>query len=332
MEDVAEVDRPPLRVRAAILLDRVEGVYLKLLRAIILAIATLLIGYAIVLTGISLYRISQSPESVIEKEAAVSPQDLAAAPAAPAGAAAKGEPAANPAHRRAYDQLLSRYHQLFRSKFEPFRQKDDKQLSRAEFDDNFVGTTARLKAATSREINFDSDVADLRSLVEVMVQAATLPATQKKLTQYQAAKKVQVCRSVERTRTTTQRGWDRLSTACPNWFYEPIGCSVTREVQTPYTARECTMKFPEGTQSHTQLFRAYQDRFYSLLAERRRANASEAQAKRGGIIEGIAQGKLDLWRALLIAGGFLLLMFFFLLIAIERHQRRIAAAEEVVAT
>jgi hypothetical protein len=328
MDDVAQVDRPPLRTRAAAVLDRVEGVYLKLLRAIILAIATLLIGYAIVLAAISLYRIAQSPESVIEKEAAVTPQDLAAAPAAPS-AAAKGEPAANPAHRRAYDQLLSRYHQLFRSKFEPFRQKDDKQLSRAEFDDNFVGTAARLKAATSGEINFDGDVADLRSLVEVMVQAATLPATQKKLTQYQAAKKVQICRSVERTRTTTQRGWDRLSTACPNWFYEPIGCSVTREVQTPYTARECTMKFPEGTQSHTQLFRAYQDRFYALLAERRRANASEAQAKRGGIIEGIAQGKLDLWRALLIAGGFLLLMFFFLLIAIERHQRRIAVVDAV---
>jgi hypothetical protein len=164
-----------------------------------------------------------------------------------------------------------------------------------------------------------------------MGEAAGLPATQKRLARYKAAKKVQVCRSVERTRTTTQRGWDRFSTSCPNWYYDPIGCPVTREVETPYTARECTMKYPEGTQSHIQLFRAYQDRFYTLLARRRSENAAEAQARRMGIVEGIAKGRLDLWTALKIAIGFLLLMFFFLLIAIERHQRRMVARSEPTA-
>lgn len=329
MEPIEKAERPPLRARATALLDRAESTYLKLLRAIILVIATLLVGYALILAATSLYRIAQSPDSVKEAEAVVTPADLTAAEGSPATAVAtKEEPVYDRGQRLAYDQLLTRYYQLFRTRFEPSRQKDDKQLSRAEFDDNFVGTRARLRAAAAGDLNFASDIADLQALLRTMGEAAVLPETQRKLTGYKAAKKVQVCRNVERTRTTTQRGWDRFSMTCPNWYSEPVGCAVTRQVQTPYTARECTMKFPEGTQSHTQLFRAYQDRFYRLLAERRRTNAAEAEAKRIGIVQGVAQGKLDLWRALAIAAAFLLLMFFFLLIAIERHQRRLARVED----
>jgi len=321
MEEDFEAARPPLGARISALLDRAESVYLKLLRAVILIIATGLIIYAAILASASLYRIAQSPSSVKEKVAAVAPEELAGAEAKPSRPNSE-EPAVDPGQRRAYDQLLSRYFGLFRSRFEPFRQKEDKQLNRTEFDDNFLGTRARLKAVARHDLDFAADVSDLQALVRVMGEAAGLPATQRQLAKYKAAKKVQVCRNVERTRTTTQRGWDRFSTSCSNWFYEPIGCAVTRNVETPYTARECTMKFPEGTQSHTQLFRAYQDRFYMLLRQRRSDNAAEAQAKRMGIIEGIAKGKLDLWTALWIGVGFLLLMFFFLLIAIERHQRR----------
>lgn len=326
MEEDVEAVRPPLGSRISTLFDRAESLYLKVLRAVILLTATGLVVYALILTAISLYRIAQSPDSVKEKIAAVSPEDLAAAEAQPTRTAST-EPAAKPEQRRAYDQLLGRYYGLFRARFEPFRQKEDKQLSRSEFDDNFVGTGARLKAVVRGDLDFESDVADLQNLVRVMGEAASLPATQRKLASYKLAKKVRVCRNVERTRTTTQRGWDRLSTACPNWFYDPIGCAVTRSVEVPYTARECTMKFPEGTQSHAQLFRAYQDRFYALLRQRRNDNAAEAQAQRMGIVEGVAKGKLDLRTALWIAVGFLLLMFFFLLIAIERHQRRRIAIE-----
>jgi hypothetical protein len=88
------------------------------------------------------------------------------------------------------------------------------------------------------------------------------------------------------------------------------------------------MQFPEGTRSHSQLFRSYQDRYFQLLGERRAQNATEAEAARLGIIEGIAKGKLGLRTALAIAAAFLVLMFFFLLIAIERHQRRGALERE----
>jgi hypothetical protein len=86
------------------------------------------------------------------------------------------------------------------------------------------------------------------------------------------------------------------------------------------------MQFPEGTQSHAQIFRAFQDRYFSLLQERREANSSAAEKKRQDIIASISDGKLSLLTALQVLGAFLALMFFFLLIAIERHQRRISRA------
>jgi TRAP-type C4-dicarboxylate transport system permease small subunit len=46
--------------------------------------------------------------------------------------------------------------------------------------------------------------------------------------------------------------------------------------------------------------------------------------ERETIVEGISNGKANLWTALTLTLGFLVLMFFFLLIAIERHQRRFA--------
>lgn len=326
MQQTADGERPPIRNRVAGILDRAETIYLKLLRAIILIIATSLILYAAILAVVSLYRVAQSPDSVQEQVAEVAPQELTQQdPAATVGKQGdEGKPRVDPIQRRTYDQIVGQYHQLFQSRFEPFRQSEDKKLSRAEFDDNFVGTQQRLQAISQGDLNFDNDVADLRDLVSVMSGAAQLPQTQQSLARYKAAKKVRVCRNVEKTRTETRNGWDRFSTSCPNWFYEPIGCRTTRQVEVPYTARECTMKFPEGTQSHTQLFRAYQDRFYTLLSERRQSHAAEAAAARSSIVEGIARGKLDLWTALSLAGAFLLLMFFFLLIAIERHQRRLS--------
>ena len=87
------------------------------------------------------------------------------------------------------------------------------------------------------------------------------------------------------------------------------------------------MEYPEGTQSHSQIFRAFQDRFFTLLNQRREDNRAKAAQERSDIQLGNVMGALSLWDALKILGGFLLLMFFFLLIAIERHQRRISKLE-----
>ena len=97
--------------------------------------------------------------------------------------------------------------------------------------------------------------------------------------------------------------------------------------QEPYTDRQCSMQLPEGTQSHLDIFRAFQDRYFDLLTQRRSDNAREAQTQRESILEANQSGREGFWTSLLLAGSFLVLMFFFLLIAIERHQRRRVGAE-----
>src|SRR6185436_15850260 len=75
-EDLEEAPRPALRERLGSALDRAEHVYLRVLRAAILIIATGLILYAAWLGVWSLYKISQSPTSVEEKVATVAPEEL----------------------------------------------------------------------------------------------------------------------------------------------------------------------------------------------------------------------------------------------------------------
>jgi hypothetical protein len=159
-----------------------------------------------------------------------------------------------------------------------------------------------------------------------MAAAAAEPKGQRRLQRYKAARKVRVERKVQKTRTETRDGWDPYSMSCADWYESPRGCPVRRTVDVPYTETVVSMEFPEGTQSHSQIFRAMQDRFYTLLQQKRDDNAADADARRMQIVIGNARGVESLGTALRIFAGFLALMFFFLLIAIERHQRRIAAA------
>lgn len=101
-----------------------------------------------------------------------------------------------------------------------------------------------------------------------------------------------------------------------------MGCSVLRTVEIPYTETVKAMEFPKGTQSHAQIFRAFQDRYIFLLRERREDAARQAQMERQDIIQGNIAGWDSLKIALAVVGMFLVLMFFFLLIAIEHHQRK----------
>jgi hypothetical protein len=314
------------RDRVETVFDRAEHIYLRVLRVTILIIATLMIGYAAWLAISSAYKLSRSPDSVVEKVATVSAAEIADANVPEEQMALKedAKPTASPEQRSFYAGFVNRYYNLFRTRFEPFRQPEDKILSRDEFDDNFVGSRARLDAIANGKLDFAKEKADLDSLLTVMGEAAAMPATQSRLQKYRSAKKVRVAKQVERSRTEYRRGWDNYSTDCAEWYYSPIGCPVQRAVQVPYTETVYEMQFPKGTQSHTQLFRAFQDRYFQLLNDRRATNAATADRERNEILTGQIEGGLSLWTALQIAGAFLVLMFFFLLIAIERHQRRMS--------
>lgn len=319
--------RLALRERLGAALDRAEHIYLKVLRAAILVIATGLLLYATWLGMSGLWKVMQSPDSVVEQVATVAPDELTNAEM-PARPTQRQEGSRiNPGHQRYYSDFVNRYYRLFQARFEPFRQQDDRRLSRDEFDDAYIDSQARLQAIARGEQNFESDRADLESLLQVMTEAAQKPTTQQRLQRYKSARKVRVGRRVERSRTEYRDGWNRYSMDCADWYYPPYGCPERRAVQVPYTETVYSMEYPEGTQSHSQIFRAFQDRFFTLLNQRREDNRAKAAQERSDIQLGNVMGALSLWDALKILGGFLLLMFFFLLIAIERHQRRISKPE-----
>ena len=320
----AEDVRPARFGRVGSALQRAEQIYLRVLRAAILIIATGLILYAAWLGATGLWKVFQSPDSVQEQVASVAADELtnAAMPVRPRET--ETGPRVNPTQQRYYASFVDRYYDLFRNSFEPFRQNDDRRLNRDEFDDAYIDSQARLQAAASGEIDFAADRADLETLLQVMTEAASKPLTQQRLQRYKNARKVRVGRRVQRTRTEHRQGWNRYSTNCVDGYYPPYGCSERRAVQVPYTETVYSMAYPEGTQSHSQIFRAFQDRYFNLLHQRRAENQAKAQRERNDILVGNADGQISLWDALKILGGFLILMFFFLLIAIERHQRRIS--------
>ena len=319
--------QPSRRQKFPSLLDRIEEIYLKVLRAIVLIVATAMIGYALWLLASGMYRISRDPTSVDESVAAVISSDLVDSESA---AIEKSAPNAATAsidnsQRNFYNDFTKRYFVQFSERFEPYRQAEDKKLSRDQFDDRFVGTQRRLDAIKAGELNFAEDRRDLEALLAVMTESASAPKTVERLGRYQKAKKIAVQRIVERTRTERRSGWDSGSMTCQDWYVSPYGCPTVRLVEIPYSEAVSAMEFPKGTQSYIAIFEGYQSRYFELLDKRRTASRAAAENERASIESGQIVGSANLLTSLQIVVGFLALMFFFLLIAIERHQRKMVA-------
>jgi hypothetical protein len=319
---------PSMASRISRILNKTEYIYLRLLRGAVLLMATILIAYAGWLTTSALYKVSRSPDSVVEQKAEVSARELVEASEAtsvPDALAETPAPQATPEQRRQYSAFVDAYFKLYRAKFERFKRSEDKSLSRDEFDGAFVQSQDRLRKVAEARLDAAGDLEDLNTLLSTMSAAAVDPQTVQRLQRYQRTAKMQVCNTVDRVRTEYRRGWDRYSTSCSDWYMDPVGCPATRPVEVPYQERVCSMQLPKGVISHTQLFRSFQDRFFELLSSRRQEFADKAAAERSNILLGIEEGKASFGWALYIFGGFLVLMFFFLLIAIEKHQRHLSS-------
>jgi hypothetical protein len=323
--DYATPEGPPATARFLTVFDRVERIYLLILRVSILAIATALLVYAAWLAVSGLYRASLSPSSIVEANASVTANEIVETDKVATPDVIASRTGASPDQRKFYGSFVPKYYALFRKNFEPYRHPEDKTLSRDEFDDAYVRSTDRLAAITDGRVSFDADKADLESLIATMSTASSDSALKLALKRYRSAKKVAVEHKVERTRSETRSGWNSLSTSCANWYTDPIGCSETRSVQVPYTATETRMEYPTGIKSPGQVFHDMQDRYFSLLERRREENRAEADRQRQAIRERNADGAAALASSWQVVGGFIAIMFFFLLIAIERHQRRLGA-------
>lgn len=312
------------------MLDKAEEAYLRILRAIILLAATLLIFASGWFAVTGLYKVSRSPDSVTAEPATVSAEEIVSATfAAPAesGASQQGAQSQEKAgNQQLYADFAKKYYHLFQTGFEGYRRKDDKALSLQQFAEDYLFLDERRAAIAKGELDYTRDLEELEGLFTAMSAAAAQPETVKQLKRYREAKMVQATRKEPRIRIELRREWDRTSMGCRDWFYEPRGCQVEREVQVPYTETVTSMALPEGVKSHTQIFGSFQARYFTLLSERKEANADKAEAERMKILAGNAAGSTALTTAMFVFGAFLLLMFFFLLIAIERHQRRMCLA------
>ena len=320
----ALAERSTLTVRSKSALDRIENLYLSVLRAALLIVATIVLICAVAWAGYNLSRVLRSPASVVEQPSVVSSSELVehgAATKADANADI-GKPAELRAERAYYDGFVRRYYGLFRTKYQASLRPDDKRLTIGEFDDLTINSAGRLDAVRRGNLDFAQDKRDLEAFLPITADASNSKQTADRLARYRAATKRPVATQVQRTRSETRRGWDTYSENCENWYEAPIGCAVNRRVEIPYNETVTVMRYPAGISSPGDVLKGYQDRYFQLLSERRERNESEAASAREAIVAGQSAGWAGLSQSVLIAGGFLVLMFFFLLVAIERHQRR----------
>lgn len=299
------------------LLDRLEKLYLSAVRVLALLGATALLIWAAWFIVSGLYKVSRDASSIKEVPATVSTEAVLAIPTNDAEATAATENArkSNPAAQKYYNGFVSRYYALYQSKFAPFRQATDTALTRKVFDERYVRSSDRIERSSEDSTLLEADKAELEALLTAMSSAAAAKQTTDRLATYKKAKREEVKRTIRSTRTETY---------CREYGYYINACIDYGIREVPQSRTVTESRLPKGVISPPDLFHAYQDRYFSLLADQRRQNARKANAEQLEIEVGNEIGASRLWTAVYIVGAFVSLMFLFLLIAIERHQRRIA--------
>lgn len=301
-------------------LARLERIYLAGLRIATLGIATILLVFALWLGISGIWNIAKDAESVEVAEVSVSPEEMAALPSDTPEASEEDDAAeSDSAAQRYYDGFLDKYYALYQTRFERFKQADDKALSKGKFDDRFLMTDLRLEQIADGNMLLSEDQERLEGLFAAMRSAADLEITQKRLAAYKAAKKKRVENKVTKYRDERY---------CNYYGYYVGECLSYDTRSVPYTETQVSMELPDGVIGYQDLFGTYQDNFIRTLLDRTEQAERDASNERDEIMMDNQEGSkaLALALAIKIAGGFLVIMFFFLLIAIERHQR--AAAEK----
>ncbi|MBH1943340.1 hypothetical protein I5L01_03750 [Erythrobacter sp. YJ-T3-07] len=325
--------------RFRLLLARVETVYLEVLRAAALIVATLILFGIVWLLISSAYRLSRDADGVELAPVAVTAQQVVDIEDGD-GEDTKTADAANDKGPSDFEAFRDKYFALYQSNFEKYLKDDDSKLSKDAFTDRFlVGFADQGEMMEDMTVEAAADIAESAAMADAMVdeyafeprflrpddypdllatmrEASTLPLTIERLKKYADTPKVRSERKVRRTRQESY---------C-EYYSDYFGECLTYGSRTvPYETTEVDMVMPEGVLDPKALFGAYQDSYISTLLREREKSSSEAAEERSARLEANAKGWLGLSNALWFAGAFLVLMFFFLLVAMERHQRRMAA-------
>lgn len=311
---------------ASIRLDRIENIYLTILRIGVLAVATICLIAASYFAVDAVWRLAVSTKvetaatTVSGTEVASKMRDT------PAPDRASDGPAI-PVHVRTRHQefvktVFPAYYAIYRKASDTYKKSEDKTLSSDQLLDALgydLGSYAGGKDLTVRLFVEDEDY---RAQIKAAVTAALAGNDAVRLLrEYKAAEKTaQSCSTAYESRQV----WDSYSTACRGWYYEPYGCQVTRSVP----VQRCVAAYPDGIVSPAVAFGRADEAFRQLWLEKFDRNASEAAAKVSDREATRAKIAPKLITALQIAAGFLVVMFFFLIVAIERHLRRLSATSK----
>lgn len=307
--------------KRSISIDRVEHIYLAILRISVLAVATLSLLAAIGFALDAGWRFFVNT-NVKEEATAVSGAEVARAMRVPPTSDERGE-AAIPAtvrarHERFATTIFPAYYQIYKQASDRYKKPEDETLSQT---DLLSALGYDLDTYASGEVMATKlfvENADYQTQAKTAVTAAMSDTqTVRLLTEYRAAEKTARSCSTQYERRTM---WDSNSTACSDWFYQPYGCNVTRSVP----IERCVPAYPEGIVSPAVAFGRADDAFRTLWAQRAEANTIAASNERLDREMTRAQIGPRLVLALQIIGAFLVVMFFFLLVAVERHLRRLA--------
>lgn len=319
-----------LVARASDRANAAEVRFLGLLRGTALVIAALVLLSGAILLGLGAAR-QLGRTQVDPKTVSVSAEDIVPAIAEPTKAAVKPAPAKPGIGADTRKRTL----EVYQTRFKAYQRPDTKVTEKQVVD--FVWSEDRITAFADLEGEQLLDKegkplaerdAIIRNALDVVDVAAQKDAFQKQLSSYRDAKKVNVCTDKVRTRTRTVDGWDSYATHCQGWYISPVGCSITRRIEEPYTEKVCEMKFPDDLEAPAQQFASAVDRYLeqAQIGLRMVRNDAETQTARnnarkqeglGNIVDG---GKLFI--------GFLILMFLYLFIAMERHHRNLRALME----
>lgn len=335
--------------RATAVADRLERYYLALLRGLTLVIATICILGAIgfgldgVRRALTQTDIKPEPVAVSSEEAlgSILRTDAAGKDAAKAeGAQISAE------DKKVYATFFSgpfeQYYQAYRKLAAGYNKPEDTILPKAKLaeqlgytveilgepdpiaptvgeasDPETAAAEATGRAYVSTAKLFIRDPAYAKAQVEAVIKAVSDKRLAGKAQSYKAAQKTaQACH----TEYVARSVWDPNSMACRDWYLEPYGCSVRRQMPVD----KCEPAYPEGIKSPLALFSQI-DESYRLTWNAKTEEAGRAAQAKSDERQAIKAGASGSWMlALQIGGAFALIMFLFLLIAVERHLRRLA--------
>lgn len=311
----------------ALKLDRIEIAYLNALRIGVLGVATICLVIATYFAVDAAWRIFVSTKVPVEPTTVSAAEVVVALKKPEVTQSLRGDntipDGVKLAHAKFVNGAFTTYYAVYKKAADAYKKPDDKLLNRDDLLEYLGYDLGTYAGGTDLSVKMFVESADYQSQALSAINGTMSDAAVvSQLKEYKSAQKTaRQCSTVYEPRSV----WDYNSTACYNWYLEPRGCSVNRNVP----VERCVPAYPAGIVSPLTAFKRADAFFAETWIDRSSRNAARArseEADRQALRDGMAPRLL---MALKVIAGFLVIMFFFLLVAIERHLRDVAKRQAV---